>query len=141
LGNLKEHHVSRLRLGPCQQFQIRVGQFEIIVACEVGLGRREVRIRYSLEALSRYTRRWAVEVDHLYLKLRLGLGDFRLRRYEGVTNDSSCWRAILLFLFHLLGETPQTKINIVTAASFLPDAGFGNQRFDHIHGDCLGPVR
>jgi hypothetical protein len=48
----------------------------------------------------------------------LGLGDFRLRRYEGVTNDSSCWRAILLFLFHLLGETPQTKINIVKAAPF-----------------------
>ncbi|MDZ7403033.1 MAG: hypothetical protein ONB41_02835, partial [candidate division KSB1 bacterium] len=30
-------------------------------------------------------RRWAVEVDHLYLKVRLGLSDFRLRSYEGVT--------------------------------------------------------
>ena len=37
------------------------------------------------EALSRYMRRWAVEVDHLYLKVRLGLGDFRLRSYEGIT--------------------------------------------------------
>jgi DDE superfamily endonuclease len=37
------------------------------------------------EVLSRYTRRWAVEVDHLYLKVHLGLGDFRLRSYEGVS--------------------------------------------------------
>lgn len=36
------------------------------------------------EALSRYMRRWPVEVDHLYLKVRLGLGDFRLRSYEGI---------------------------------------------------------
>lgn len=35
--------------------------------------------------LSRYTRRWAVEVDHLYLKVRLGLGDFRLRSYERIS--------------------------------------------------------
>ena len=31
------------------------------------------------EALSRYVRRWAIEIDYLYLKSRLGLGDFRLR--------------------------------------------------------------
>lgn len=37
------------------------------------------------EALSRYMRRWAVEIDHLYLKVRLGLGDFRLRSYEGIS--------------------------------------------------------
>lgn len=37
------------------------------------------------EGLSRYGRRWAVEVDHLYLKVRLGLGDFRLRYYEGIS--------------------------------------------------------
>jgi hypothetical protein len=37
------------------------------------------------EALNRYMRRWAVEVDHLYLKIRLGLGDFRLRSYEGIS--------------------------------------------------------
>jgi len=37
------------------------------------------------DGLSRYGRRWAVEVDHLYLKIRLGLGDFRLRYYEGIT--------------------------------------------------------
>lgn len=35
-------------------------------------------------ALSRYTRCWVQEVDHLYLKVRLGLADFRLRSYEGI---------------------------------------------------------
>lgn len=37
------------------------------------------------EALALYTGRWVVEVDHLYLKIRLGLGDFRLRSYKGVS--------------------------------------------------------
>jgi len=36
------------------------------------------------KALSLYTRRWAIEVDYLYLKSRLGLGDFRLRSMEGI---------------------------------------------------------
>lgn len=36
------------------------------------------------EALSLYVRRWAIEVDYLYLKSRLGLGDFRLRSMEGI---------------------------------------------------------
>jgi len=35
-------------------------------------------------ALSRYTRRWVLEVDHLYRNIRLGLADFRLRSYEGI---------------------------------------------------------
>jgi len=34
------------------------------------------------EALSLYTRRWAVEIDYLYLKTRLG--NFRLRSMEGI---------------------------------------------------------
>lgn len=36
------------------------------------------------KALSLYTRRWAIEVDYLYLKNRLGLEDFRLRSMEGI---------------------------------------------------------
>ncbi len=36
------------------------------------------------QALSLYTRRWAIEVDYLYLKTRLGLGDFRVRSMEGI---------------------------------------------------------
>jgi len=36
------------------------------------------------QALSLYMRRWAIEVDYLYLKTRLGLGDFRVRSKEGI---------------------------------------------------------
>lgn len=36
------------------------------------------------EVLTRYGQRWDVEVDHLYLKVHLGLSDFRLRFYEGI---------------------------------------------------------
>lgn len=36
------------------------------------------------EILSLYMRRWAIEIDYLYLKTRLGLGDFRLRSMEGI---------------------------------------------------------
>ena len=51
------------------------------------------------EVLSRYTRRWAVEVDHLYLKVRLGLGDFRLRSYEGVTKYFDLVGLTLAYLY------------------------------------------
>jgi hypothetical protein len=51
------------------------------------------------EVLSRYTRRWAVEVDHLYLKVRLGLEDFRLRSYEGVTKYFDLVGLTLAYLY------------------------------------------
>jgi hypothetical protein len=51
------------------------------------------------EVLSRYARRWAVEVDHLYLKMRLGLGDFRLRRYEGITKYFDLVGLTLAYLY------------------------------------------
>lgn len=51
------------------------------------------------EVLSRYMRRWAVEVDHLYLKVRLGLGDFRLRSYEGITKYFDLVGLTLAYLY------------------------------------------
>jgi hypothetical protein len=39
-------------------------------------------------ALQGYATRWNCEVDHAYLKLRLGLGDFRLQSYEAI--DKFC---------------------------------------------------
>jgi len=39
-------------------------------------------------ALQRYAKRWNCEVDNLYLKERLGLGDFRLHPYEAI--DKFC---------------------------------------------------
>jgi hypothetical protein len=35
-------------------------------------------------ALSRYSKRWPVEVANFYLKVRLGLSDFRLRSFEAI---------------------------------------------------------
>ena len=36
------------------------------------------------EALRRYAKRWSCETDNWYLKLRLGIGDFRLQSYEAI---------------------------------------------------------
>lgn len=60
------------------------------------------------EALSRYTRRWAVEVDHLYLKVRLGLGDFRLRSYEGISRyfELVCLTLAYLYWRRLIERDP-----------------------------------
>ena len=49
--------------------------------------------------LSFYSKRWAVEVDHLYLKIRLGLGDYRLRSYEGVCRYFDLVCLTLAFLY------------------------------------------
>jgi hypothetical protein len=38
----------------------------------------------SNQALQWYAKRWNCEVDHYYLKQRLGLGDFRLQSYEAI---------------------------------------------------------
>lgn len=63
---------------------------EFFLCTDLSLSAREV--------LSRYTRRWAVEVDHLYLKVHLGLGDFRLRSYEGVTKYFDLVGLVLAYL-------------------------------------------
>ena len=36
------------------------------------------------EAMQGYAQRWGCEVDHWYLKQRLGLGDFRVQSYEAI---------------------------------------------------------
>src|SRR5215210_2918544 len=38
----------------------------------------------AAKALQGYGRRWSCEIDNLYLKLPLGLADFRVQRYEAV---------------------------------------------------------
>jgi hypothetical protein len=43
------------------------------------------------EILSRYQKRWGQEVDYWYVKLQLGLGDFRLQRYEAIAK----WYAVV----------------------------------------------
>jgi hypothetical protein len=69
------------------------------------------------EVLSRYTRRWAVEVDHLYLKVRLGLEDFRLRRYEGVTKYFDLLGLTLAYLYWRKVEDSKTDFRNFPASS------------------------
>lgn len=66
------------------------------------------------EVLSRYARRWAVEVDHLYLKVRLGLGDFRLRSYEGITKYFDLVGLTLAYLYWRKVEDQETQFKTVS---------------------------
>lgn len=66
------------------------------------------------EALSRYMRRWAVEVDHLYLKVRLGLGDFRLRSYEGISKYFDLVGLALAYLYWRKIEDPEGKFKTLS---------------------------
>lgn len=49
-------------------------------------------------ALRLYQQRWVIEVDNLYLKVFLGLGDFRLQSYEATTK----WFAVVLLDLNFL---------------------------------------
>lgn len=49
-------------------------------------------------ALRLYQQRWRIEVDNLYLKVFLGLGDFRLQSYEATTK----WFVIVLLDLNFL---------------------------------------
>ncbi|MDI6821768.1 MAG: transposase [Actinomycetota bacterium] len=61
------------------------------------------------EVLNYYERRWQVEIDHLYLKTRLGLGDFRLRTVEGITKYLTLCLLALAYLQHRLVKDARLK--------------------------------
>jgi hypothetical protein len=82
--------------------------------------RRDRRPRYfmstdlSLSAylvLSRYMKRWPCEVANLYLKTRLGLGDFRMRSFESIEKFFVLsWLALAFLEWRLaISQQPQTK--------------------------------
>jgi len=50
------------------------------------------------QVLRSYQKRWSVEVDNLYLKNALGLGDFRLRSFEAIQK----WFAVVVLAFNYL---------------------------------------
>jgi hypothetical protein len=50
------------------------------------------------QVLRYYQKRWAVEVDNLYLKNALGLGDFRLRSFEAIEK----WFAVVVLAINYL---------------------------------------
>jgi len=53
------------------------------------------------EALQLYQKRWPVEVDNLYLKQVLGLGDFRLQSFEAIQK----WFAVVTLAINYLQYT------------------------------------
>ena len=67
------------------------------------------------EALSLYVRRWAIEIDYLYLKTRLGLGDFRLRSMEGINRYFTLVFLTLAYLSWRKAEEGTKNISEVIA--------------------------
>ena len=61
------------------------------------------------QALQIYAHRWGCETDNVYLKSRLGLGDFRVRSYEAVDKFVAVVLLALAYLQHrLMLNTPAT---------------------------------
>ena len=50
------------------------------------------------EILNLYQKRWSQEVDYWYVKLQLGLADFRLQSYEAIEK----WYAVVYFVLAYL---------------------------------------
>jgi hypothetical protein len=59
------------------------------------------------EVLTRYGYRWPVEVDNMYLKDRLGLGDFRTRSHEGIQKYIAVVVLVLAYLQVRQAQSPQ----------------------------------
>jgi len=58
------------------------------------------------EILRRYQHRWSQEVDYWYVKLQLGLGDFRLQSHEAINK----WYAVVyLVLVYLYWQSYESK--------------------------------
>jgi len=53
----------------------------------------------ALEILRRYQHRWSQEVDYWYVKLQLGLGDFRLQSHEAISKWYAVVYLVLVYLY------------------------------------------
>jgi DDE superfamily endonuclease len=51
------------------------------------------------EILTRYQKRWSQEVDYWYVKMQLGLGDYRLHSYEAITKWYAVVYLVLVYLY------------------------------------------
>lgn len=67
------------------------------------------------QALSLYMRRWAIEVDYLYLKTQLGLRDFRIRSMEGIERYFTLTSLSLAHLTWRKAEEGTSSISVVIA--------------------------
>jgi hypothetical protein len=60
------------------------------------------------EILRRYQKRWSQEVDYWYVKLQLGLGDFRLRSHEAISKWYAVVYLVLVYLYWLSYESKES---------------------------------
>jgi hypothetical protein len=70
------------------------------------------------EALNIYRMRWPVEVDNIYLKEALGLGDFRLQSFEAIQK----WFQVVLLALNYLQH--QQALDVVNTGKLRPLADF-----------------
>jgi hypothetical protein len=79
------------------------------------------------QALRYYQKRWPVEVDNIYLKEGLGLGDFRLQSFEAAEK----WFAVVVLAINYLQfQAAQAYLRSHTR---LPLAAFiRQQRLEHL---------
>jgi hypothetical protein len=84
-------------------------------------------------ALQWYAKRWNCEVDNTYLKLRLGLGDFRLQPYEAV--DKFC-AVVHLAWAHVQWRLAQTDDRQVQNAADVIRLHRDEHAQDWLRGAC-----
>lgn len=69
------------------------------------------------KALQWYAKRWNCEVDNLYLKQRLGLGDFRLQSYEAIVKFCTVvhlsWAYLQWRLAHTMNRQVQNPADVI----------------------------
>ena len=69
------------------------------------------------QVLRSYQKRWSVEVDNLYLKNALGLGDFRLRSFEAIQK----WFAVVVLAINYLQYRMALAYNSSSSRMILAD--------------------
>ncbi len=87
------------------------------------------------EILRRYQHRWSQEVDYWYVKLQLGLGDFRLQSYEAIAKWYAVVYVVLVYLYWLSYEDPKSHGRITSLSEVLSRIRQEHQR-DVLRAAC-----
>lgn len=80
------------------------------------------------EILRRYQKRWSQEVDYWYVKLQLGLGDFRLRSYEAISKWYAVVYLVLVYLYWQSYQAKETTGKTTTLSEVLADLRQDHER-------------
>jgi hypothetical protein len=80
------------------------------------------------EILQRYQKRWYQEVDYWYVKLQLGLGDFRLQKHEAISKWYAVVYLVLVYLYWQSYENPGSHGKTTTLSEVLARLREDHQR-------------